>query len=351
MDGALKNYADVPYGDVSIMAPCYLTDVDLAGAAVEGNILFGYTTWVSGHSNTQPASVETSAYEVLDELVNYYLDTTKFPALEAVVIAGHSAGGQMSQRYAALRKNGANEDRVHYWVGNPGSLVWLTEDRPAPNEACEGVDSYKYGLTDKFPAYALGDTNDLGRDGIVQRYLGRKVHYAFGLEDNGPGDTRCQAVTQGSSHLERGQNFVAMLDNLGGMPAGSSVDYIPGASHQADAMVQSTEGLNKVSLPHLSFSVIFNANGITIAVQIRWLNTSPMILYLTHTTPFPHFHPSFGFLTTIYYHSYHYLLYILFATHTLSLLPFPISLSAFLASRRPPVVCVSCSRFVCYVEI
>jgi len=99
------------------MAPCYLADIDLAGAATPDNIIFGETTWVSGHKNTGPSTVETSAYEVMDELMNYYLDTTKFPALEVVMFAGHSAGGQMTQRYAALRKSGAGEDRIHYWVG------------------------------------------------------------------------------------------------------------------------------------------------------------------------------------------------------------------------------------------
>jgi hypothetical protein len=65
-------------------------------------------------------------------------------------------------------------------IGNPGSLLWLTTDRPHPDETCAGVDSYKYGLTDKIIGYALGDASRLGRDELVQRYFGRKVHYAWG---------------------------------------------------------------------------------------------------------------------------------------------------------------------------
>jgi len=117
MDSALKHYSqEVAYEDVSIMAPCYFAELDLAGAATEDNIIFGKTTWVSGHKNVAPANVEISAYDIMDELINYYLDTTRFPALEAVVFAGHSAGAQMAQRYAALKKSSAGEDRVHYWV-------------------------------------------------------------------------------------------------------------------------------------------------------------------------------------------------------------------------------------------
>jgi hypothetical protein len=66
-------------------------------------------------------------------------------------------------------------------AGNPGSLLWLVEDRPVPDETCDGVDEYKYGLAGSFPGYCLGDVNDIGRDGVVDRYLTRNIHYGFGL--------------------------------------------------------------------------------------------------------------------------------------------------------------------------
>lgn len=292
MDSALKEYAaEVAYEDVSIMAPCFLTDIDVAsGAATEGNILFGLTTWVSGHKNTQPSTVETSAYEVVDELINYYMDKEKFPALEAVVFAGHSAGGQMTQRYAALKNCGSSdEDRLHYWVGNPGSLVWLTEDRPIPNEACERVDSYKYGLNDTIPAYALAEANELGRDGLIGRYMGRKIHYAFGLADNGAGDTRCQAQTQGMTHLERGQNFMSMVDGLGGLRETSTVDYVPDVSHNPDLMVKSAQGLEKVYFL-LSFTT-----GEPLAdyfLSLSYSNTFEAQHSVTHHSLLPSFLPS-----------------------------------------------------------
>ncbi|KAK0437107.1 uncharacterized protein EV420DRAFT_1589131 [Desarmillaria tabescens] len=39
-----------------------------------------------------------------------------------------------------------------------------------------------------------------------KRYCSRTLNYAWGLKDNGNGDTGCQAQTQGRTHLERGQN-------------------------------------------------------------------------------------------------------------------------------------------------
>lgn len=39
---------------------------------------------------------------------------------QTVVIAGHSAGAQMTQRYAALRRSTKNDDRLHFWIGKVG---------------------------------------------------------------------------------------------------------------------------------------------------------------------------------------------------------------------------------------
>lgn len=230
------------------MAPGFLTELDLqAGAAKPSYLLWGKTTWVSGHNNVAPAGVtDFSSYKVLDILIDFYMNRGTFPNLEVVVVAGHSAGAQMVQRYAALRSPTTNDDRLRFWTANPGSLLWLTADRPAPNSACDGVDEYKYGLASKIPAYAMADYNSLGRDGVVERYLNRHVNYAWGLADNGAGDTRCQAVTQGASHLERGENFVSMLKdmNSGMVPSAQTVDYVPGVSHDGDGMMSSAQGVN-----------------------------------------------------------------------------------------------------------
>ena len=109
------------------------------------------------------------------------------------MIAGHSAGAQLTQRYAALRKSRKDDDRIVYWMANPGSLLWLTEDRPLPNDSCANVDRWKYGLTDGVPAYGAYALKHLQREGIVERYLSRNIHYAWGTGYDGPGDTRCQA--------------------------------------------------------------------------------------------------------------------------------------------------------------
>ncbi len=84
--------------------------------------------------NVGPDSIsEFSSYDVLDSLVDYYMDTDMYPNLnvssfvdedhcssrqfQVVVIAGHSAGAQMAQRYIALRNSVKNDDKLHYWIG------------------------------------------------------------------------------------------------------------------------------------------------------------------------------------------------------------------------------------------
>ncbi|KAF5364611.1 hypothetical protein D9758_005567 [Tetrapyrgos nigripes] len=129
-------------------------------------------------------------------------------------------------------------------AANPGSYLWLVQDRPVqPQGECQGIDDYKYGLSGgKMPGYSTGDFKKNGRDGVVSRYLSRYVHYALGTADNGTGDTSCQAWTRGSTHLERGNNFISMLKNLpSGMPTTHTIDMIEGVSHQNDQMFNSTQ--------------------------------------------------------------------------------------------------------------
>ncbi|KAK0199477.1 hypothetical protein DFS33DRAFT_222313 [Desarmillaria ectypa] len=233
---------------ISILGPCFFDKDDLsAGAAEEGQLLWGKTTWISGHSNVAPESISNYAsFDVLDSLVAYYMNRTLYPNLEVVVVGGHSAGAQMAQRYAALRPSTDNDDRLHFWIANPGSLLWLTSDRPVSVDDCDGVDEYKYGLDSHFPDYAKTDARKLGRSGIVERYNGRNMNYAWGLTDFANGDTRCQASAQGKNHITRGRNFVQMLQGMGGIPNLTTVDWAVNIGHSNEGMMTSEGGIDKL---------------------------------------------------------------------------------------------------------
>ncbi|KAK0221242.1 hypothetical protein EDD85DRAFT_960409 [Armillaria nabsnona] len=232
----------------SILGPCFFTEEDLtAGAAQDGQLLYGATTWIDGHHNVAPDSIsDYSSFDVLDALVAYYMDKTLYPNLKVLVVGGHSAGGQTSQRYATLKTSTQNDDRLQFWIANPASLCWLTPDRPVPDDTCEGFDEFKYGLDSNFPTYASSNADALGREGIINRYHTRALSYAWGLNDSESGDTRCQAETQGSTHIARGRNFVAMLEDMGGIPNLTTVDWVPGISHDTAGMMASDAGIDKL---------------------------------------------------------------------------------------------------------
>ncbi len=105
----------------------------------------------------------------------------------------------MAQRYAILRPSTDDDDRLRFWIGDSSFLgrttdgvkfitysqswifCWLTPNHPIPNDRCEDVDVFKYGLESNFPAYASKNTRALGREGIIKRHHSRTLNYAWGL--------------------------------------------------------------------------------------------------------------------------------------------------------------------------
>ncbi len=70
--------------EISIICPVFLTEADLsAGAAQDGQLLWGKTNWISGSRNVGPDSViGISSFDVLDALVAYYMDRSLCPNLK-----------------------------------------------------------------------------------------------------------------------------------------------------------------------------------------------------------------------------------------------------------------------------
>lgn len=248
---ALTNHPELGLtnGTVLTIGPAVLNHFDSQfGAATAGDITWHGTQWQGGKgSKTPELKHKISLYEVLDFFNDWLFNTTNFPNLNSVTIAGHSMGGQAVQRYAMLKKQKSYDNNIHYWVGNPGSYAWLEEKRPVVNATCTEHDTWKYGIggnVTKVPKYARKDV-EANKTAIISRYLGRKIHYGLALLDNGPGDTHCQAKMQGGNHLDRGSNFVQMLGDMpGGFPAISqTVDFVANVSHQDYAMISTNQTL------------------------------------------------------------------------------------------------------------
>jgi len=80
---AAESFGDVQENEVSIMAPCFFTEADRAGAATDQHILFGETTWASGHKSVAPNWFNAmSSYEVLDRLIAHYMNKAAYPNVQ-----------------------------------------------------------------------------------------------------------------------------------------------------------------------------------------------------------------------------------------------------------------------------
>ncbi|SNX81930.1 uncharacterized protein MEPE_00635 [Melanopsichium pennsylvanicum] len=281
--------------EVVIMAPIFLNEQDPGCYPVDDNknptsnaLVWEGNDWSEGADSIYPSKINdtlgqpfeppgVSSFESIDQIVAWFSNKTVFPSMNTIIVAGHSMGAQMVQRYALIGAVPSGSVPVHFVVANPGSYAYLTEWRPRSYDTCANTfNNWKYGLSaysqsylSDFIADSLDSTNDV--ESIVQRYRRRIVSYLFGLADHGKGDTRCEALAQGTTHLGRGRNFVKHLTQMdGGFPAAHTVNYIPGVAHDGLGMFQSKAGLERLFFINLNGTESPTAVGDDDHSAIQW---------------------------------------------------------------------------------
>lgn len=192
--------------DTIFLAPHFKLPTD---PLIPGELTWTDEGWLRGDSSLSNGRV--SSFEVMDNFLALLGDARIFPQLRDVIITGHSAGGQLTQRYAAGSSLAETLSHLNFRfiVANPGSYMYLSENRPMnPGLRCDYND-YKYG-TDRFNNYMLRTE----RSSLVERYIKRELIYFLGENDNfAEGiDQSCPAQYQGRTRLERGRLFKAQLD-------------------------------------------------------------------------------------------------------------------------------------------
>lgn len=228
--------------EVLILGPCWMNEDDhQAGAIQSGELYWHQSQWQSGMASRGPGDTQLSSYQVMDSFIDTLFDKTQFPALEAVVVAGHSMGAQMVQRYSVVKQPASYDGNITFWFGNPGSYAWLDSSRPNHNNAsCDDTyDDWAYGLDGSgVPPYARSRVKN-NKQQVVSTFQSRNVHMNYGLLDNGQGDTACAASYQGANHLERGCHFVESVANLSGgsLPKTQTANFMPNVSHQDYSML------------------------------------------------------------------------------------------------------------------
>jgi pimeloyl-ACP methyl ester carboxylesterase len=217
-----------------VVVPQFLAAVDIAAHGLaERTLRWSLTGWMAGDRAEGPA--DTGAFAVLDAVMAQI--ARRLPGLRRLVVAGHSGGAQMVQRYALL---GEDKPPARYVVANPSSYAFLDAARPGPTAGCPAFDRWRYGL-DGLPAYAGAWT----RDALAGRYAGRDVRYLLGAEDTDPAhpalDVSCAAEAQGPHRRARGEAFYASLKAR--FPASPHrLSIVPGVGHSGSEIFASAEG-------------------------------------------------------------------------------------------------------------
>ncbi|OKO77381.1 alpha/beta hydrolase [Bradyrhizobium sp. AS23.2] len=230
-----------------MIVPQFLAEIDIEAHKLSADTLrWSLEGWEGGDAALAPNPV--SSFEALDAILAKLSDRRIFPNLKQVVVAGHSGGGQVAQRYAIAGKGEATLSRQHidvrYVVANPSSYAYFSDTRPvqAIAASCPGFNNWKYGM-DQRPPY-LADATPVA---LEKRYVEREVIYLLGTLDTNPEhpalDKSCMAKAQGPYRYFRGHAYAdAMAKRDHGTPNHRVWD-VAGVGHDGDKMLTSTCGL------------------------------------------------------------------------------------------------------------
>ena len=222
----------------------------------------GPDSWRNGGPALGNAAI--TSYDPVDEILRRLATREAFPNLNAIVVAGHSAGGQYVGRYAMANK-------VHdelpvppaYVVANPSSYTYLDDLRPtvsavpagfaaappgyqaplpskppapfvsyADAKGCSAYDSWPYGLGKR-----TGYSARLSDDQLRKQVASRRTVYLLGELDILPlygFDDSCAAMAQGPTRLARGLAFAKHVNDRHG--ASDDAQVVPACGHSARCM-------------------------------------------------------------------------------------------------------------------
>ena len=206
--------------------------------------------WARGHlSLTGGTTPRVSSYEVVDRILRVMVDASAFPALEEIVVAGHSAGGQYVHRFASGSpvENEIPRLRYRYVVANPSTFLYLGPERPDGDggfgipdvEACPTYNRWHRGLEDR-NTYM----NRLAPEEIRANLMGRDLRILLGTADTGTADLdmTCGGMLQGEHRYDRGLKIMAYMDAF--FPGHGHREYqVWGVGHSSRQMFTSVPGI------------------------------------------------------------------------------------------------------------
>src|SRR5580692_1884911 len=229
-------------------------------------ISWNCNTWRSG--GPAVSNPDVTSFDFLDEILRKVARKEIFPNLKQIVVTGHSAGGQVLNRYEmANQVHDKLGVQITYVVANPSSYAWPDSTRPtdasysvqshAPGyipeiragsaafanfggaRDCTTYDQWPYGLKNR-TGYTAKQTDDQ----LKTQLTSRPTTYLLGELDVFPlggFDGSCPAMAQGPTRLARGEAFAKFVnEKLGGHHV---IKIVPESGHNASCMFTSEAAL------------------------------------------------------------------------------------------------------------
>jgi len=220
-------------------------------AACSDRLGAGEVNWPCDGNSWRAGGVSSdrslTSFDFADEILRRLARKEVFPNLRAIVVAGHSAGGQFVTRYEmANQVHDALGIHVSYVVANPSSYAYPDTRRPGPIGNCPDYNQWPYGLQGR-----AGYSSRESAAQLVKQMVARPTTYLLGELDVLPNvafDSSCAAMAQGPSRLLRGQAFAAAANQRFG--AHHPVVLIPLCGHNARCMFTADAAL-PVLFPNL----------------------------------------------------------------------------------------------------
>jgi hypothetical protein len=201
-------------------------------------------SWRSGGAADREGKL--TSYDFADALLKKLAAKPTFPNLRAIVIAGHSAGGQFVNRYEmANQVHDTLGVPITYVVANPSSYAYLDATRPAAGDKgdtvfrnfgdarnCTAFDTWPYGLQNR-----TGYAARLADDQLKKQLAARPTTYLVGELDTLPlagFDSSCPAMAQGANRNLRGQAWGKYVNEK--FAAHHTTTVVPLCGHNARCM-------------------------------------------------------------------------------------------------------------------
>lgn len=243
-----------------VVSPQFIVEDEIDQFALDSEHSYWNGDWRIGEDSldedTNPRTELVSSFTFMDSLM---IKLSEYPNLKTIVLAGHSAGAQYINRYAAsspipdeLNIRGVD---ISFVTHNPKTYVYMDNTRKTPGTnrfevpsaanigQCPIYNEYRFGL-EELPSY-LEDVG--GEDVIRNRLPQRKVTYLVGQNDVeiDPDDSNvCQELLQGKNRFDRAHNyFDHLLDFYGpSIMDNQKMGVVIGVGHSSDGMYKSERG-------------------------------------------------------------------------------------------------------------